>query len=87
MAEQPTPPPKQAWVRAQVAEPIHQKAIYLRDRLGLANIPMAYTYLLHYAYWDKDPETIAQEMATSIGLVLPSLEPEQLPIKELETDD
>lgn len=79
---------KFAWVRCQVGEPVHDLAKYIRDRLNLSSIPMAYTYLLHFAYWDRNPEEVAQEMADSIKLTLPPLpEADQLSMEELTSED
>ena len=77
-----------AWVRCQVGEPIHDLAKYIRDRFGLPNVPLAYTYLLHFYLWGKDPEAIAQEMAASIGVTLPPLSEEnpQLPLEEFDDE-
>ena len=75
-----------AWARFKIQREIHGLAIYIRDRFGLETIPIAYVGLLSYAYAGKDYETVAQEMAASIGITLPPLSEENLQL-ELEKPD
>jgi hypothetical protein len=66
--------PKVKWIRTQISHHVFDKILYLKHRLGLANMPTAWRYVIHFLLWEIDAEGLARAMAAEMGIELPPLE-------------